>query len=205
MTIPVFPTLTGLEWPLVRSPIWKTIRQESTSGAEVRIGTYTYPRWKWSASVSILQSAVSIADFQTLVGFINSRNAGVLPFNYTDPADNSVVSQSFGTGDGTTTQFQLVRAFGGFVEPVFSLNGSPSIYVNGTLKTVTTDYILGGTGIITFSSAPAANAALTWTGSYYWLCRFDEDTHDFSAFSVNLQNTGYLYSMSKISFTSIKI
>jgi len=205
MTIPVFPTLAGLEWPLIRAPIWKTTKQEAVSGMEIRIGTYTYPRWKWTASVSLLQSVAGVADFQTMIGFMNSLNGGALPFKYTDPDDHAVTAQAFGAGDGATTQFQLVRAFGGFVEPVFTLNGAPSIYIAGSLKTVTTDYTISATGVVTFTSAPSAAAALTWTGSYYWLCRFDDDTYEFSAFGANLQNTGFQYSLSKISFTSIKL
>jgi hypothetical protein len=45
---------------------------------------------------------------------------------------------------------------------------------------------INGTGIITFNSAPAPGAKLTWTGSFYYLCRFAEDTIDATRnFTIN--------------------
>jgi len=74
-----------------------------------------------------------------------------------------------------------VRSLGGFTENVYLPTGAPSIYVNGSLKTVTTDYTIGSTGIVTFVSAPANAAPLTWTGNYNWLCYFDDDILDLAS------------------------
>jgi hypothetical protein len=35
---------------------------------------------------------------------------------------------------------------------------------------------------VTFSTAPASGAALTWTGQFARICRFVEDTIDFKRF-----------------------
>jgi len=97
---------------------------------------------------------------------------------------------SFGAGDGSTKVFQLSRAFGAggftFVEPVQNLNGAPSIYVGGVLKNAGTDYTISSTGLVTFSSAPANAVALTWTGGYYYRCRFLQDELDLSRFLQGL-------------------
>ena len=83
-------------------------------------------------------------------------------------------------------QFQLVRAFGGYVEPVYDTNGAPSIYVNGVLKTVTTDYTISAIGLITFVTAPGAALPITWTGSYYRRVTFMQDTAEFNQFLYKL-------------------
>jgi hypothetical protein len=49
-------------------------------------------------------------------------------FLFTDPDDNAVAAQTFGVGDGDQDAFQLVRTLGSFTEPVYDLNGAPSIY-----------------------------------------------------------------------------
>ena len=49
-----------------------------------------------------------------------------------------------------------------------------------------TGYTLSNTGLVTFNGAPASAAALTWTGGYYFRCRFDLDQVDFENFMVNL-------------------
>ena len=196
MTIPVFPSLPGLEWPLQRSTIWSNERSQALSGKSTRIQNWTFPRYHWEASFSTLRQNATQAEFAQLMGFINSLAGGALPFYYTDADDNAVTGQEFGVGDGATTTFQLVRAFGGNVEPVQSPNGTPTITVAGT---PTTSFTIDSKGVVTFASAPASAAALLWTGAFYWLCELDDDKQDFSAFM-----SGY-YEMKKLAFTSIKL
>nr|WP_294564475.1 DUF2460 domain-containing protein [uncultured Rhodopila sp.] len=196
MAIPVFPTLIGQAYPLARSVIWKTSTQESWSGKETRTGAWTYPKYQWSAPFELLRSDLTYAELQTLLGFVNSLNGGLLPFYFSDPADNAVLNQGFGTGDGATTAFQLVRAFGGFAEPMQSINGTPLIYVNGV---ATTAFTLSNVGVVTFAAPPASGASITWSGSYYWLCKLDKDQTDFSMFMNGL------WEAKQLSFTSIKL
>jgi hypothetical protein len=66
-------------------------------------------------------------------------------------------------------------AYANGFEPIYDPAPGPLIYINGTLKTLTTDYSAGSTGLITFVSAPASNAVLTWSGSFYRRVRFAQD------------------------------
>ena len=45
----------------------------------------------------------------------------------------------------------------------------------GVTQTVTTDYTISSSGLVTFTSAPANGAALTWTGEFDLPMRFDTD------------------------------
>ena len=73
--------------------------------------------------------------------------------------------------------------------------GAPSIFKAGVLQDPST-WSLGSTGAITFASAPAGGAALTWTGPYYWPCQFDDDALAASKFM------GGLWEAKKVSFTT---
>ena len=198
-TGPVFPSLPGIAFPVSRKQNWSTVKQEALSGKRTRYPLYTYPTYSYQVSFDFLRSDSINLELQSLMGFIAELQGPYALFGYTDTYDNSVAVQSFGAGDGATTAFQLVRTFGGFTEPVFLLNGAPSIFVNGVLKTITTDYTVSAYGVITFTTPPAAAAPVTWTGSYYWPCRFDDDTIDFSNFMLNL------YDLKKLSFTTEKL
>jgi uncharacterized protein (TIGR02217 family) len=184
MSNAVFPNLKGLSWPVVKTPEWSTIIQKSASGRETRAALMSYPLWNFKLTFDYLPSnntnGASL-DLQAMLDFFNSRQGAFDNFLFDDQNDDSVTAQSFGTGDGTTVGFQLQRQLqaGGFFEPVMNLNGAPSIYNNGVLQTVTTNYTINSTGFVTFTSAPAAGHALTWTGSYYFRCRFDKDMADF--------------------------
>ena len=110
MSNAVFPVLAGLDWNVIKTPVWKTRIQEAVSGKELRAALMSYPLWKFSLSYTVLRANAANAELQTLMGFFNARQGMFDSFLYTDPTDNSVANQSFGTGDGSTTAFQIGRA-----------------------------------------------------------------------------------------------
>jgi len=66
----------------------------------------------------------------------------------------TITGENVGTGDGTTTVFNLQET------PI--LEGSDTIYVDGTAQTRNTDYTINyDTGQITFTTAPASSAVIT--------------------------------------------
>lgn len=181
----VFPVLPGLGWNIGKAPNWATRIQKAVSGKELRAALMSYPVYKISLTYEVLRAETAYAELQSLIGFFNNRQGAFDSFLYNDTSDNAVTAQNFGTGNGSATAFQLIRTLGGNVEPVMNLNGNPSIYVAGVLKTLTTDYSLSN-GMVTFVAAPANGAALTWSGSYYYRCRFLQDAADFENFLYQL-------------------
>lgn len=196
MTTPVFPQLPGLGWPLTRSPIWSTGVQTTQSGRESRAQFMSYPLYKWSATYEVLRNASATPEFQQLLAFFNACAGQAVAFYFSDPDDNTATAQSFGAGDGTTKSFQLVKSYGGFGEPVFSVNAISQVTVNGVATGAYT--VNAATGIITFTTAPASGAALAWSGTYYYLCRFLADTYGFD------RNMSTYYGVDTIEFQSIK-
>lgn len=199
MAPPIFPTLKGIAFPVRRSPILRTLHQEATSGQDNPIELWTYPRWQYELTYDFLRADSVNLEFQTLAAFYLGQRASSRVFQFTDPDDGTVTNQSFGTGDGTTTAFALVRTLAGtggftFTEPVFA----PTITNIKDNGVPTVLYTLGTQGLVTFNSAPLAGHVLTWTGTYNWLCRFDEDSIDLSKFASNF------YDLKKVLFTSIK-
>lgn len=201
MTAAIFPSMPGLKWGIVKTPMWSTGIQKSASGRELRAAFYSFPLYKISLSYEVLRSN-ALAELQTMVGFFNARQGSFESFLYLDPEDNAVVNQGFGVGVAGQTQYQLVRAYGGYVEPVQApqllVHGGPgpSIMVNGVVQT--TGYTVAEDGVVTFVNAPAAGAALSWSGSYYWRCRFMQDSADFERFLHQL------WALKKIELRTVK-
>ena len=149
---------------------------------------------------------VVTSDYRTLNGFYTLMQGQWDTFLFQDPSWCTEIGQQFGTGDGTTTAFQLLggggpnyTTIGGFdlIQNLIPFSGL-AIYVNGTLKTLTTDYSVGATGIITFVTAPAAAAVITWTGSYYNRCRFLTDEQEMS------QMMNQWWEIKKLQFLTVK-
>ena len=178
MTLPTFPSLPGIAWPVVRSMSARSTRQESASGKRIVLPWRSVPRYTWELSYEFLRSALwtdangSYSELETLTAFYLAQVMSGGAFAYTDDEDSTVTTQGFGAGDGTTLAFQLVRARGGFTEPVY-LPTITGLTVGGVAKVAGTDFTLGSTGIVTFTVAPTGGAALQWTGTFAWLCRFD--------------------------------
>ena len=127
----IFPTLPGLKWGVTKTPIWSTQVQKSTSGRELRAGYYSYPLWKFSLSFEVLRNKQGLAELEELAGFFNARRGSLESFLYEDPTDNTVTNQLIGMATNGQTQFQLLRSFGGFIEPVMAVKGNPVVKVNG--------------------------------------------------------------------------
>ena len=202
MSNAVFPVLPGLKWGVPLIPNFRTKIQEAVSGKELRGSFMAYPNWDIHLSYELLRND-GAAELKTLGGFFLQRRGAWDDFLYDNPDDNSVTDYQFGTGDGATKDFQLTRAFGAggvtFVEPVQNVNGSPSIYKGGVLQSAPTHYSLGATGIVSFVTAPANGVALTWTGAYYYRCRFKQDLAEFSKFMKDL------WELKKLELRSVKI
>lgn len=195
MSSAVFPgtiaAMPGLAWSVGKVPEFNSKTQISVGNSELRASFTQYPRWRWTLRYTWLLGGSASAAFETLAAFFLSRRGSYDSFLYTDPTDSSVTDQSFGTGTGSQTAFQLYRGLGGFLEPVYNVNAITNVKVNGTPTAL---YTQSG-GVITFNSAPANGAALTWTGTYYWRVRFLEDIANFAEFANNFwenQSLGFI-------------
>jgi uncharacterized protein (TIGR02217 family) len=195
MSNAVFPVLPGLMWDVTRTPEFATKIQRASSGKETRIAYMTAPIWRWVLKYDVLRQNTVTTELSQLLGFFNARRGKFDSFLYTDPIDSAVVAAQIGVGDGATTVFQLTRAFGGFTENVYDLNGAASIYKNGVLQA--SGYSVSATGLLTFTAAPAAGVVITWTGSYYWRVRFDQDMAEANNFLVGL------WDMKQLAFVSV--
>lgn len=194
MSNAILPTLPGLAWDITAAPNFSTKVHRALSGYEVRAAFMVYPLWSFKLKFELLRDNLANNELKTLIGFFNARQGQFDSFLYSNPADSAVVAMQFGVGTGSQFVFQLSRGYGGYAEPVNNLNGSPQIYVNGVLKTLTTDYTISATGLVTFVTSPANGLVITWTGSFYYRCRFLSDAIEPSQFMKNL------YSLSKLDF-----
>ena len=186
MAYAVFPALAGLKMEITKAPRFSTAVRKSSSGRSVSLAYWRYPPWEFSLQFEFLRAGGNPdTEFEDLVAFFLARQDRFEPFLLLDDDDNAVADQQFGTGDGTTQVFQLVRSWGGFTEPIFGVVGSPTVKVGGAVTAVT---VLDD-GKVSFGTAPANGAALTWSGQFYFRVRFKDDALDFERFLANLWRT----------------
>lgn len=186
----LFPDLIGLKAERSAEPEFTTRIQRGVSGAEARAAMQAYPTVRFTLAYDVIRHGTA-ADLRQLKGFFLARRGAFDSFLFTDETDFAVTDQAIGTGDGTTTQFQLARTWGydansQLTEPVMNVNAITNVKKAGT---TTTAYTLSSTGLITFTTAPTTGQAVTWTGSYYYRARFSSDNLSFDRFLQDLYST----------------
>lgn len=176
----VFPSdIAGLNWDGTRTVEFVGSYQESITGKPTTLVYTKYPTIHWELVYELINQQVVADEFKKLAGFFNSNLGQQSTFLYLDPVFNTVAAEPFGTGDGVTTQFQLVAKYGNsggpsITEIIQQLQAAPAIQDNGT-TVLTSAYMVNSTGLVTFNVAPITGHALTWSGSFYYLCRFELD------------------------------
>lgn len=183
---------------MVGGPMFSTVVVGSAAGYEQRLALWSAARRKWTFS----QEAWSLARFNEVLSFFINRQGQAYGFRFKDWTDFAVAmtyapngvgtpvpgsAVQIGTGNGTLTAFQLVNVYSDGTYATtrtiqFPVSGAVYIYVNGTLQTsgYTVDYTTG-TGLVTFSTAPASGAVITWAGEFDVPVRFDVDEMKFNS------------------------
>jgi uncharacterized protein (TIGR02217 family) len=196
MSSQTYPILPGITFGVEKTPMWNTMRKMTPSGRSYRGTFQTSPRWQYKLSYEFLRDTAALPELKTLASFFNLMSGGFDTFLFTDPDDNAVAAQTIGIGNASNKNFQLVRTMGVYTEPVYDVNGTPSIYLNGVLQG--SGYTINSTGLVVFTTAPGSGVTVSWAGSFYWRCAFDDDTLTLSKFMTQL------WEAKTVKFTTVK-
>jgi uncharacterized protein (TIGR02217 family) len=168
----------------------------------------------WEDSLREYNAGLGIQQLEQLydvLAFFEARRGRLYGFRWKDWADYkssdpvgsvSSIDQNIGTGDGTTTAFQLRKTYSDSAGSYTRIIKKP---VSGTVVaaiggTPTTSFTVNTvTGIITFSSPPTSGASVTAGFEFDVPVRFDNDT---IITNVELFNVG---SIPTVNIVEIKI
>jgi len=183
-----FPT--DVSYGSFGGPTFNTSVIETDSGVEERVSRRNDPRYVFNAAYGIKKPSQTTA----VRDFYIARKGPANGFRYKDwseyhsnSADGGhssapgVRDQLLGTGDGTTTAFQLVKVYSSgptsysrrITKPVLD---STRVWVNGVELTAGTQFTVDtSTGVVTCSSAPASGHAVEASFEFDVPVRFVED------------------------------
>jgi len=182
----VFPL--GVEYGTTGGPEYNTSIVELDSGAEERVQRWSASRRRYDL-VKEVDTPEMIAD---IIDFFEARQGRTHGFLFKDWSDYTTGTDhtgtpgqdvQIGTGDGTETEFQLIKKYSRLSGSIIRnrtiikpKSGTVLIYVNSVLKTETTDYTINyTTGIVTFNTAPTNTHPIHAGFEFYVPVRFDVD------------------------------
>lgn len=214
MTLPIYPgrdILPGLAYGQKWTP--KAYNQTSitATGVSITVPLSPYPTHTFELDYEILRAgvppfkapwtALNGLELKTLMGLFLAMSGSNGRFLYRNPNDNSVFQNIIGVGDGTTTRFILTRNYGANgnygVEPIGQVNPAYlfDVYLNGSsspmipTRDYTVDTTTPGANAVVFTSAPPNGQNIAVDMSYFYYCRFDEDTNTFEKFADQMWNS----------------
>lgn len=180
-----FPVCEGYGWE--GGPEFQTQIVTLQNGREFRNENFAVAQHRYTTN--FLNISVEAANNIRKIFYVCRGRSRV--FRYVDALDSTASQDDFAIGDGTTKTFQIGKfsIMDGveYFRYVYALQEF-TLYVNDVLTTsgYTVDM---DRGTITFSSAPADNAVLSWSGEFDVWVRFDQDYLPFTLDNPNATNT----------------
>lgn len=161
------------------------------SGREERNTPWAHSRRRWDAGVGVK----SHDDLHTLISFFEARRGRLYGFRWRDAIDwrscppsqtPSSLDQPLGAGDGSQTDFQLIKRYESgaqvYDRPVKKpVSGSVTVALDGVDASEGADFTVDETtGVVTFAAPPGESVVVTAGYAFDTPVRFDTDRLDIS-------------------------
>ena len=145
------------------------------AGHEQRNVNWAEARGRWDVASGLKNQQ----QLDELIAFFRGRKGRAYGFRFKDWTDYKATGQLLGTGDGAQNQFQLVKRYpSGIVIEVRTIAkpvaGTVRIYKDG-VEQLSGWLVNVTTGLITFTTAPAAGVDITADFEFDVPVRFDTD------------------------------
>ncbi|HFX6145088.1 TPA: DUF2460 domain-containing protein [Acinetobacter baumannii] len=203
----VFPELPGLEWDTSITPMFNTKIMTSINGRELRASFQAAPKYEISLSYAFLRENKERKELQQLQGFYLDRRGAFDSFLFKMPEDNEFNCTFI--SDGTTTTFQLYKEMYRDKMPLVNTQGKifgsgevdPNMWNQAPSKTMwnpnqeklmwnTLTAQITSDGKYIISQPFEEGLEITITGTYYYRCRFKDDTQEYVNFMHRLWKAG---------------
>ena len=192
-TLPIFPAFP-IGFPVTMTPTMATVKGGIKSGRDMRAPQQQIPVWEFEINFEELRDQTQNQVPGYLAGFTEFMQLSQLfigsvgqfgQFLFNAWWDDSRAGQEIAYGDGASTAFTITRTWGfgalQFTEPVGAVNTMISVQIAGVTQSPSSYYV-SANNVLNFTVAPAPGALITATFSFYYLCQFADDQHNYSEF-----------------------
>jgi uncharacterized protein (TIGR02217 family) len=167
-------------------PMWSTDIVTLASGAEQRNSRWANSRRRYDVGYGVK----SKSDLRELISFFEERRGSFHSFRFLDPLDHlsgegavTALDQMIGVGDGTRSEFQLTKTYGGQFDPwvraiTKPVVGSVQVAVDGMSLAAHELSVDANTGLVTLLAPPASGQQVTAGFAFDVPVRFETDQLD---------------------------
>lgn len=186
----LFPELR-IGYDLTRKPMFNTKIMTSVNGRELRASYQAVPKYEFSLNLPGLEERKG--ELQAIEDFFIARRGAFDSFLFKMPWDNEYDCTFI--GDGITTSFQLYKGQLPLGNTETFETEDPLMWDEDLGKRMWTDlearmwdmqYGVSKNGVLTLPVPLAAGDKVTVKGTFYYRCRFSDDSQAFTLFSYRL-------------------
>lgn len=182
-----------ISYGAVGGPGWSTSVVTTVSGHERRNANWSQARGRWNVAHGLKRREQAAE----LIAFFRARMGRAYGFRFKDWTDYRATGQALGTGDGTTSSFQLAKRYpsGSEVEQrtiAKPVAGTVKIYRDG-VEAASAGWSVDTTnGLVTFAAAPAIGVLVTADFEFDLPARFDTDRMEITIETFELGSWGQI-------------
>lgn len=184
---------------------WKTTIIEYGDGTEQRNAEWTAPLGQWT----IGDRTFYLLDGESfyLRDFFEARQGSYEGFRWKDWSDYRAVDSPIGVGNGTRSQFQLVKRYavgGSFYDRIITkpVPGSVVVKVNGVVTAATVNT---ANGLITLPFVPSNGLSVTATFEFDVPVQFQEDSCTLTLLGAVAETGEQMWQISSLSVEEIRV
>lgn len=164
-------------------PAFNTVVSQSLNGQEYRNSLWDMPLYEFDASMKVRTAA----EYEAVRNLFMVAKGAANSFRYKDWSDYKLNNIVIGLGDGSKTNFQVVKAYvvgtTTMIRKITKLVSGLQVLVNGVVSSsAAVDY---NSGLITFSTPPAIGAQVSVLGEFDVHVRFKSDKLPVDIISVS--------------------
>ena len=173
----------GIIYETVGSPVgWDTSIISRDNGFHLSIERQADSIGRWNVGDRLF----SKREFDYLLNFFYNVRGNLIAFKYKDWGDYQATNELIGNGDGTKTEFQMIKTYGDYPKPIYKpIADTIAIYLDDILQT--SGYTVNSVGLITFAIAPLSGVDISADFEFDLVVRFENEalSSRFDAYDPN--------------------
>lgn len=194
----------GVDYGADGGPEWSNTITEAGGGYERVNINWSQPKGRWNLGDRTGENCLTRDQHDYLYRFWMARRGSGIGFRYKDWNDFELIDEVIGTGDGTTTAFQITRGYGSFERTIKKIADDPEpiVRVDGIYRPYTLDF---NTGLITFTTAPSTGKEITVSCEFHVPVRFEQDAWPGRFYAADLQTGQRYYELGTLGVREIRV
>jgi len=193
----------GYNYGAQGGPEFSVTSTVSGGGYEKTNLDWSQPKGQWQIGDRTGEDCLDLQEYEYLYSFWMSRRGSFEGFRYKDWGDYELLDEWIGVGNGVQTAFQITKTYGSFVRVLKKIDPKGFSWQIGFTQPPAV--LNPNTGMLTFSTPPAAGADIRVSGEFHVPVRFVENVWSGRFYAANPDTGQRFYELGSLQLRGIRV